>query len=71
MRLAYLIIIFEQLDNPNSQMQQINTNIIKFIEASKSFIRKLENGREMSISTFEHLSSSLVGSEKQIQSFQK
>ena len=43
MRLAYLVYIFEQLNKQNLQMQGRNTNIIKVVDAIKSFMSKLEN----------------------------
>ena len=40
---AYLCDIFEQLNKLNLQMQDKNTNVIKFVNALKAFKAKLVN----------------------------
>ena len=71
MCLAYLVDIFEQLNKLNLQMQGRNTNIIKFMDSLKAFMRKLENWKGKvkikNVAMFEKLSSILVaGGEDQV-----
>ncbi|XP_068237352.1 zinc finger BED domain-containing protein 5-like [Palaemon carinicauda] len=54
MRLAYVVDIFEQLNKLNLQMQGRNTNIIKFIDALRAFITKLENWKRRHLTAREN-----------------
>ncbi|XP_068205248.1 protein FAM200A-like [Palaemon carinicauda] len=54
MRLAYVVDIFEQLNKLILQMQGRNTNIIKFIDALRAFITKLENWKRRHLTAREN-----------------
>ena len=77
MRLAYLVDIFEQLNKLNLQMQGRNTNIIKFVDALKAFMSKLENWKRKvntkNVAMFEKLTSILdnYGEDKVLPQFAK
>ena len=62
-RLAYFVDIVEQLNKLNLLMQGRNTNIIKFVDALKAVMRKLENWRRkvntINVAMFEKMSSIL------------
>ncbi|XP_068229067.1 zinc finger BED domain-containing protein 5-like [Palaemon carinicauda] len=77
MRLTYLVDIFEQLNKLNLQMQGRNTNVIKFLDALKAFMSKLENWKRRvnaeNVAMFEKLSSILdvCGEDKVLPQFAK
>ena len=75
--LTYLVDVFEQLNKLNLLMQGRNTNIVKFVDALKAFMSKLENWKRKvntkNVAMFEKLSSTIdvCGEHKVLSQFAK